>query len=89
MDKIGEARTVVFERVSSLCRGERDYFDYTTHSVLMAAVDVYGAVRALAAHVGACGAYQSVHLNAPESGPACGDGWYCDEAKKYMKEAAR
>ena len=45
------------------------------------AVMAYGDARELKGHVDACGAYQPVHPNAPESGPACGDGWLCDAAK--------
>ena len=49
---------------------------------VMEAADAYGAARELKGHVDTCGAYQPVHPNAPESGPACGDGWICDKGKE-------
>ena len=59
---------------------DHDSKDGWEHNITIAA-DAYGAARELKGHVDACGAYQPVHPNAPESGPACGDGWLCDGGK--------
>ena len=74
MDKIDEAREALEKRLPSRLR--------LRHRIMKFA-DAY----ALAAHVAMCKAGASWRREGP--GKRCGDGWYCDEAKRYIKEAAR
>ncbi len=47
-------------------------------------IDAYGDARELKGHVRVCGRYAASgeHGAPPALGPKCGDGWYCDQAKK-------
>ncbi len=84
MDKVEEARAALEALLQSLVG---------TQAEVMEAADAYGAARGLKAHVDACREWKAIEPGLePErvtatrpSGLKCGDGWYCDEAKKYIK----
>ena len=55
---------------------------YPAKLAILDAADDY----ALAAHVGECGKTALAGEYEPGTGGVCGDGWYCDGAKRYIKE---
>ena len=76
MDKIDEARAALDK-----IRQKHSLGDAGSQSEVMEAGDAY----ALTAHVGTCGIRQD---GQNEFRICSEDGWYCDGAKRYMKEAA-